>query len=241
MREVRLGEAFVALADTLVSGYDVVDLLHSLTDHCVDLLDAAAAGLVLRDAHGGLDVLASTGERSELLELVQLRAGEGPCGEAYLTGRTVAVHDTAEHDRWPGFCADAVAQGFRSVHALPMRLRDQTLGALSLFRARPGALPVADQGVAQALADIATIGILHERALRQNEIVAGQLRGALDSRVVIEQAKGVLAEQGGLDMDQAFTVLRHHARAHHLKLRDVADAVVNGTADHLSLSRAATG
>ena len=235
-REGRLSEAFIALADTLVTGYDVVDLLHTLADGCVDLLDAAAAGLVLRDAHGGLDVLASTSEQSELLELLQLRAGEGPCVEAYAAGIPVDVEDTAVDGRWPAFRAAAVEQGFRSVHAVPMRLREQTIGALNLFRTEPGLLPAADQGAAQALADVATIGILHERALRHSELVNDQLQGALNSRVLIEQAKGVLAEQGSLDMDQAFTALRRHARTHNRPLRDVAAAVIAGTLDHRALA-----
>ena len=237
-REVRLSEAFIAMADTLVTGYDVVDLLHSLTERCVDLLDAVAAGLVLRDDRGGLDVLASTSEQSELLELLQLRAGEGPCVEAYLTGTPVSVEDTGSDDRWPAFGAAALTQGFRSVHAVPMRLRDRTLGAGALFRSAPGALPEPDRRVAQALADVATIGLLHERTLRHTEVVNDQLQGALHSRILIEQAKGVLAEQGHLDMNQAFDVLRSYARNARRSLREVAAEVVAGTLTHQVLAAA---
>lgn len=237
-RESRLTDAFVALADSLVTGYDVVDLLHSLIDHCLNLVDASAAGLVLRDPSGTLEVLASSSEDTELLELLQLREGEGPCVECYQSGRIVTIDDLlSEPTRWPRFEATARAQGFRSVHAVPMRLRAETIGAMNLFSTSAGPLPDADARLVQALTDVATIAILQERALRQSGVVREQLQGALDSRVIIEQAKGVLAHLGNLDMDTAFTLMRSYARRRNERLSDVAAAVVNANLGPVILSR----
>jgi len=226
-REQDLAEAFVDLADTLVSDYGVADLLYRLVEHTVRLLDAAEAGLLLSDQRGSLHVMASTSEKTKLLELFQLQADEGPCLDCYHSGVAVAVDDLAgEADRWPTFAPVALAEGYRAVHAFPMRLREMTIGALNLFSTTAGALPDADRHVAQALADVATIGLLQERAIHHNDELVTQLEGALASRVVIEQAKGVVAEQGGLDMDAAFRILRTHARNANRRLVDVAHDVV---------------
>ncbi len=223
-----LAAAFVDLADTLVTDYDVADVLHRLVEHSVRLLDVAEAGLLLTDQRGGLHVMASTNERTKLLELFQLQADEGPCLECYRSGAAVAVRDlAAEAERWPTFVPVALEQGFLAVHAFPMRLRETTIGALNLFSTGAGELAADDQHVAQALADIATIGLLQERAIRHNDALVSQLEGALTSRVVIEQAKGVLAEQAGLDMDGAFRVLRAHARDTNRRLAEVARDVVD--------------
>lgn len=230
-RQSRVSAAFVTLADSLVTGYDVVDLLRSLVDYCVDLLDAAAAGLVLHDAKGAMEVLAATSEGGRLLELLQLETGQGPCMECYATGAVVSVPDVASEARWPEFSAKCLEEGYRSVHAVPMRLRDQVIGALNLFRTEPGALPEDDARLAQALTDVATIAIMQERALRHSTLLAEQLQGALNSRILIEQAKGVLAQQRRLDMDEAFTVLRGYARRESRALREVAAAVVSGRLD----------
>jgi GAF domain-containing protein len=228
-RESRLADAFVDLADSLVSGYDVVDLLHSLIDHCLDLFDGFAAGLMLRDPSGALEVMASSSERTELLELFQLRQEAGPCIECYQSGRVVQVEDLAvDAGRWPQFREQAQAEGFRSVHAVPMRLRTQTIGAMNLFSPRPGLLSESDLRVVQALTDVATIAILQERALRQSQVVSEQLQRALNSRVIIEQAKGVLSHQAGLDMHTAFTLMRSYARRRNEHLSDVATAVTIG-------------
>ena len=238
-REGRLADAFVGLADSLVSGYDVVDLLHSLIDHCLDLFDGFAAGLVLRDPSGALEVMASSTERTELLELFQLRQGDGPCIECYRRGRVVQVEDlAAESIPWPRFAVQAQAEGFRSVHAVPMRLRTQTIGAMNLFSPRPGLLSEMDLRIVQALTDVATIAILQERALRQSHVVSEQLQGALNSRVIIEQAKGVLSHQGGVDMDTAFTLMRSYARRRNEHLSDVARAVAAGRLDAAMLGSA---
>jgi len=236
-RETRLVEALVALADTLVAGYDLVELMHYLVDVSVELLDAAAAGLVLADADGQLDVLASTSERTELLEVLQIRTGRGPCFDCYTTGQPQTIPDVAaQAERWPQFAPLALQQGFRSVHAVPMRHRDRTIGALNLFRTQPGELAEPDRRAAQALADVATIGILQQRTVRETAELNEQLKDALSSRVVIEQAKGILAQYGRLDMNQAFTALRGHARRHQLPLTDLARALVDrnrGPADIL--------
>jgi GAF domain-containing protein len=231
-RERQVTRTFVALADTLVDDFDVADLLHTLVRRCVDLLDVAAAGLTLVDERGSLQVLASSTEQARLLELFQLNSDEGPCVECF-TGRTpVLVADVAaQAGRWPRFAAEASRQGFASVHALPMRLRKQTIGALNLFGARPGELPADDVDLAQGLADTATIGILQERAIRYGETMSEQLQTALNSRVTIEQAKGVLAVTGGLSMDDAFVALRGYARSNSLRLSDVARALAERALD----------
>lgn len=227
-RERRLTSAFVTLADTLVAGYDVVDLLQTLVDTCAELLDASAAGIMLADGNGELAVVASTSERSMLVETMQLSYGTGPCVECFTTGVSVTVSDVAElGDKWPGFKEAALEQGFRSVHGVPLRLRGNVIGTLNLFRSRPGTLSIEDMAVAQGLADVATIGILQERAIREADIAKNQLQHALDSRVLIEQAKGVIAYMRDLDMDAAFRTLRDYARSNNLNLRDVAERVVN--------------
>jgi len=227
-RERRLTAAFVTLADTLVAGYDVVDLLQTLVDTCADLLDASAAGLMLADPAGELAVVASTSEKSRLVETMQLSSGFGPCVQCFSTGAPVTVSDVAElGDEWPGFREAALEQGFRSVHGVPLRLRGNVIGTLNLFRTTTGALSDEDLSVAQGLADVATIGILQERAIREADIAKNQLQHALDSRVLIEQAKGVIAYMRDVDMDEAFQTLRSYSRNNGLNLRDVAELVVN--------------
>ncbi|WP_394619978.1 GAF domain-containing protein [Lentzea sp. JNUCC 0626] len=228
-RESRLLRAFVELADTLVDDYDVVDLLHRLVDHCVQLLDATAAGLMLSDQHGGLRVVAYSSAQTRMLELFQLQASEGPCLDCVSTGEPVLVGDlSAQTRRWPRFAPLAVKEGFASVHAVPMRLRRETIGTLNLFRRETGLLSDEDLLVVRALADTATIGILQERAIRRGEVVTEQLQTALNSRVVIEQAKGVLAFAGNLEMEQAFHALRSYARKRGRRLAEVARELVDG-------------
>ena len=228
-RESKVIQAFVGLADTLVDDYDVTDLLHELVGHYVELLGSDAVGMLLADQRGGLQVIASSTERTRLLELFQLQNNEGPCLDCFQTGEPVLVPDLlTEADRWPHFVFVALEEGFRSVHALPLRLRNETIGAINLFSFTSGSLTVEDLRLGRALADVATIGILQERAIRRTETLTEQLQGALNSRVIIEQAKGVLAERGSLDMDTAFALLRHYARDHNLHLREVARSVVEG-------------
>jgi GAF domain-containing protein len=232
-REKQLARAFVELADTMVADYDVADLLHRLVTECVDLLDVAAAGLLLADAHGRLQVLASSTERARLLELFQLQNDDGPCLEAYRTAEAVLVEDLrSATQRWPTFAVEAVRDGFVSMSAVPLRLRDETIGALNLFGSRPGKLTPDDLELARGLADIATIGILHERAIRRGEVLTEQLQTALNTRVIIEQAKGALAQAGGsLDMDDAFKILRKYARDTNTRLGDAATMIANGDVD----------
>jgi transcriptional regulator with GAF, ATPase, and Fis domain len=228
-REDQLVNTFVAMADSLVADYDVVDLLQKLVDDCITLFDASAAGILLVASGGELEVVVSTNERSEFLGLMQAKTGEGPCVEAVETRKTTSLDDLRRPDqRWPAFSAAARDAGFAAVHAIPMRLRDSTIGSLNLFRDQAGELNGRDAVAAQALADVATISILQERAHRQSDVAREQLQRALDSRIVIEQAKGVLAHTKNLDMDQAFTLIREHARSHQTRLRDTAKAIVEG-------------
>jgi GAF domain-containing protein len=227
-RERLVSRAFVALADTLVDDYDIIDLLDHLVAYSVELLAADAAGILLADTHSELHAVASSSEDAETMELLQLQAEEGPCLDCYHNATPISVpnlNHTA--DRWPRFAAAAAAQqaSFASVHAIPLRLRGQAIGALNLLHHTPASLPPDDLALGQALADIATIGILQERAIRRGEIINEQLQTALTSRVIIEQAKGVLAQHLGLTMDQAFNQLRNYVRAHNLRLADVAHLI----------------
>ena len=229
-REALLARTLVELADTLVDDFDVVELLTRLADRCVDVLDVDAAGLMLVAADGDLRVMASSSETMRLLELFELQSHEGPCLDCYRTGQPVVNQDLATvNGRWPRFAAQALEAGFHSVHALPLRLRGTIIGALNLFHIEPGEMRPADVDAAQALADIATIAILQHRAVLETQHVNEQLHHALNSRVVIEQAKGMVAEREDLNMEQAFNLLRHHARNHNLRLADVASDVINGT------------
>jgi len=229
MDEERLVDTFVELADTLIDDFDVIDFLHLLVDRCVELLDVDAAGLLLADQHGQLQVIASSNEQVRLLELFQVQNDQGPCLEAFVTGVSVSHVDlTTAGARWPYFASTAVEAGFRAVDALPMRLRSEVIGALNLFRVQVGALDRAALRTAQALVDVATIGLLQERLIHRQEILTQQLQAALNSRVVIEQAKGLIAERLGIDLDGAFAALRGYARGHNLKLSDVARTVIAG-------------
>jgi GAF domain-containing protein len=228
-----LSDTFVDLADTLVADFDVIDFLHMLTDRSVALLSASAAGVMLADPRGELRVAASSNEAAGVLELFELQNDQGPCLDCFRTGRPVTAADlTGPAQQWPRFAAAAIEAGFRRVEALPMRLRDQVVGAMNLFRAEPGPFDPADLRIGQALADVATIGLLHERNVRRTETVAEQLQRALNSRVIIEQAKGKLAERLSMEMDQAFDLLRDYARNSNQRLTDVAANFVNSaTAD----------
>jgi hypothetical protein len=237
MGDERLVETFVVLADTLIDDFDVIDFLHLLVDGCVELLDVDAAGLLLADQHGQLQLIASSNEQVRLLELFQLQNDEGPCLDAFATGARVSHADlTTAGDRWPRFAEVTTGAGFAAVDAMPMRLRSDVIGALNLFRTSPGVLSDTALRTAQALVAVATIGLLQERSIRNQEILTQQLQTALNSRVVIEQAKGLVAERLGVDMEGAFATLRGYARRHNLKLSDVARAVIAGrTGTHILL------
>jgi GAF domain-containing protein len=236
-RETRLNAAFVKLADTLIDDYDIVDLLHTLVEECTAIFDIKAGGLMLADSEGQLQLIASTSEQADLVEIMQLNAGRGPCVECFETGHPVAIADIANSgEKWPDFREEALKQGFRSIYATPLRLRGQTIGTLNLLSATVGELNERDALAAQALSDVATIGILQERLIKERGIVADQLQRALDSRVLIEQAKGVLSESVSISVDDAFGAMRAYARSHNLRLHDVAEGIVGRT---LNITRSA--
>jgi GAF domain-containing protein len=228
--EALLARTLVDLADTLVTTFDVVELLTRLADRCVDVLDVGAAGLMLAGPDGELRVMASSSEAVHLLELFELQSHEGPCLDCYVTGHPVVSQDLSIEDgRWPRFAPEARAVGFRSVHARPMRLRGAVIGALNMFHVESGEMRPADVEAAQAFADVATIAILQHRAALEAQTLNAHLHHALNSRIVIEQAKGMISAREGVDMEGAFAVLRNHARNHNLLLADVASAVIDGS------------
>ncbi len=230
MRTEELVGAFVDLADTLVDDFDVVELLQVLTNRCVDLLGAAAAGLLLADEKGVLHLAVSSSEQVRVLELWQLQSAEGPCLDCYHGGEAVSVADlSAATPRWPRFAPAAAAAGYRSVHAVPMRVRGDVVGAMNLFGgAAPNDVLRDDLPVAQALTDVATIALMQGELVRRRERLAEQLQTALDSRVVIEQAKGLVVGRLHVEMDEAFGLLRWFARRTNRRLALVADDVVAG-------------
>jgi hypothetical protein len=229
-REQRLVETFVDLADTLVEDFDVIDFLHTLAGRCVRLLDVEAAGVMLIDPRGRLHAAAASAESARLLELLELQTDAGPCVECCRTGIAVIDADlSAEPGRWPRWGEAARAAGFAAVHALPLRRRESLIGALNLFCGKAGALSDDQARTGQAMADVATMGILAQRTIHQSGLLAAQLEHALSSRVVIEQAKGVLAERRHITVDTAFTVLRDYARRNNRRLSDVARDVVGGS------------
>jgi transcriptional regulator with GAF, ATPase, and Fis domain len=232
MRPQQLATIFVEIADTLVDDFDVIEFLQLLADRSVSVVDVSAAGLLITDQRGALRVVAASTEETKLLELFQLQADEGPCLDCFNTGRPVAVADlsAAYEQRWPRFAAEALRTGFSSVHALPMRLRDEVIGALNLFHTEPVVLTQESLALAQALADVATIGLLQERVIRRGEVLAEQLQTALNSRILIEQAKGVIAERNAATVTEAFTLLRRSARERNRRLSDLASDIVDGSA-----------
>lgn len=230
LREAELARTFVEVADTLVADFDIVDLLTLVADRCVEILGASATGLMVAGSDGELRVVASSSENMRVLELFELQTEEGPCPECYRTGEAVVDHPlSVTNPRWPKFGPRAREAGFRSVYAFPMRLRSNVIGAVNLFCAGTTGLSAADVTAAQAFADIATIAILQHRAVTDAQTINNQLTTALNSRVVIEQAKGIVAEHAGVPMDQAFALLRSHARNRNLRLDDVARSVIDGT------------
>jgi GAF domain-containing protein len=231
LREAELARTFIEVADTLVDDFDVIDLLTLVADRCVEVLGVDAAGLmVAAEDDGELRVVASSSETMRVLELFELQAEEGPCPECYRTGLAVVDHPLlADDDRWPMFSPRAIEAGFQTVYAFPMRLRNKVIGAVNLFCAGPGGLSAVDVSAAQAFADIATIAILQQRAVADAQTINAQLTTALNSRVVVEQAKGIVAERSAVPMERAFALLRSHARNRNLRLDDVARNIIDGT------------
>lgn len=231
-REVQLGHLFVRLADNLVQDFDIVDLLHDLVTRSVELVDAAAAGLMLTDPQGRLRVMAASSEQARLLELLELQNEQGPGLECFRSGQIVSESSPAEQaTRWPTIAPALRALDFEGVHAVPLRLRDEALGVLNIFGLHDAAMSAADLEILQALADVATISLLQHRALEARERLVGQLQTALNSRIVIEQAKGVIAQYASLNMDEAFGRLRSYARETRRSLSDVASALASGRLD----------
>lgn len=228
-REHLLAETFVELADTLVDDFDVIDFLHTLASRTVELLDVSAAGIMMADQRGGLRVMASSAEAARLLELYELQNDEGPCLDCFRTGESVSATDLPEmRARWPLFTGRLEELGFRSAQAIPMRLRRETIGALNIFGSTPVGLTPDGMRLGQALADVATVGLVQERAISARELLAEQLQTALNSRIVLEQAKGILAERARVDMDESFRVIRDYARRRGLLLIKVAEGIIAG-------------
>ena len=229
VREEWLAETLVELADTLVDEFDLVDFLSMLARRCVELFGAVEAGLMLADQDGNLRYMASSTERSKILEIFELQNEEGPCLDCFQTGEQVVNQVLGgPSDRWPKFSAEAKAVGFISAHALPLRAGGRTIGAINLFHAEQAELDPADVLIGQAMADIATIGILQERTISEATVLADQLQRALNSRIALEQAKGRLGERVGIDLDGAFSLLRGYSRRHNRRLTDVANAFLSG-------------
>ncbi|HEY2224312.1 GAF and ANTAR domain-containing protein [Actinomycetospora sp.] len=234
-RELQIIDTFLSVTDTLVREFDALDMLTMLAERSVELLGVTAAGVILTDGNGdGLSVAAASSERARLLELFAVAIDAGPCVDCLHSGEAVVSEDLRSETarlRWPRFAAGAEEAEFQAAHALPMRHRNQVIGVLTLLATEPHTLDEPDVRLGQALADAATIGLLHERAVRQAETVAEQLQGALTSRVIIEQAKGMIANQADTSPDEAFSVLRAHARSHGLRLTELARSVVEGSVD----------
>ncbi|WP_405734130.1 GAF and ANTAR domain-containing protein [Streptomyces sp. NBC_00028] len=233
-REQRLAEIFVEVADSLVEDFDVIDLLHRLSTRCVELLDVSAAGILLADAHGELQIIAASDEHTRLLELFALQHDQGPCVECYRSGAQRTNIDLTRPETivgWPNFTARARETGYVTTHAIPLRLRSRVVGALNLFQTTPHRLGADDIALAQALADVATIAILQQRTLEQSHVENSQLETALTSRILIEQVKGVLAERWSTSVDHAFQVFRSYARARRLRLTDLATRIISGDFD----------
>lgn len=228
----RLAKVFVEVADALVDEFDLIDFLHMLTDRTANLVGASTVGLLLADQHGQLQFMAASDENTKLLELFQVQNREGPCLDAYHTARPVINADLHRaEDRWPRFAPRAAAAGFRAVHAFPLRLRQELIGALNVFGTEVGGgFDAGDVQIIQALADVAAIGLLQQRAISRGEVLTEQLQGALNSRIVIEQAKGAIAQARGISVDEAFTIIRGHARRTNQRLGDVAHTIVTDPA-----------
>ncbi len=231
-REASIIDAFVHLADTLVDDYDVIEFLHVLTRSCIDLVAVDEAAVMLVTPAGTMQAVASSSERSRLLELFELQNHDGPCLDAFRSGNVITSADLSmERTRWPSFAARAIGDGFQAVHSVPLKLRAEVIGALNLMRAAPGELALSDARLVQSLSDIATIGVLQERSASRTASTASGLQTALTSRIQIEQAKGIVSERGSVSVDAAFDLLRSFARGHSMRLTEVAAAVIDRTLD----------
>ena len=236
-REAVLARAFVRLADTLASDFDIVEFLHRLSEDSVEILRAEAAGVMLADPRGGLRLIASSDERMRLLELFELQDAQGPCLDAFSSGRAIQASAADSRARWPAFAPRASSEGFQVMCAVPLRVRTDVIGALNLFRGSDEPFTRTEIEIAQAMGEMAAIGLIQERALRERNLLTEQLQAALNSRVVIEQAKGMLAEYLAMTVDNAFKLLRSYARHHNRKLSEVASGVVDRKIPSAALGR----
>jgi transcriptional regulator with GAF, ATPase, and Fis domain len=236
-RERLLARVFVRLADTLADEFDLVEFLHGLSVDSVEIIGAEAASVMLADTRGGLRLVASSEERMRILELFEIQSAQGPCLDAFGTGQAVQASGAESRSRWPVFAPRASEAGFRVMCAVPMRARTDTIGALNLFRGRDEPFSDAELEIARAMAQVATIALIQERAIRERSLLAGQLQTALRSRVVIEQAKGMLAEHLSTTVDESFQLLNKYARDHNRRLTDVARDIVDRKLSHDALAR----
>ncbi|MFK4065445.1 ANTAR domain-containing protein [Streptomyces sp. NPDC029674] len=239
-REEQLLAAMVEAVDTLVDDFDLIDFLHQLCDRCNDLLDVSAVGVMLADPSGSLQLIAASDEHTRLLELFSIQSDQGPCVECSRSGTAqlnIALTSPVQTADFPRFAERARHAGFVTTHALPMRLRQQVVGALNLFDVRDQKLSERDARVAQALADVATIAILQHRTIVHGNVERSQLRAALSSRIVIEQAKGILAERWGTTLDESFDALRRHARSHQQSLTELCRQLIDGSLDTSAIRR----
>ena len=233
-REQRMLDTFVELADTLANDFEVNEFLRMLIERCTELLQVSTAGVMLETPDGHLRLAAALTPEMEALEQAEVDNHDGPCHEAYRTGAAVVADDLQRSDvadRWPTVIARMHTLGLRAVYAFPLRLRDDRIGALNLYRRRPGRFDDDDIRLAQAFADVAAIGIMQERKVTSAERRAEQLQHALDSRVLIEQAKGIISGERAISIDEAFEAIRRHARSNHLRIQDVARSVIDLGAD----------
>jgi len=227
-----LALAVVEFADALVSDLDIVDPLHVLTSRCVELLGVHAAVLMLPDERGQLRVMAGSSGQAHLLALFELKTGEGPSLGCYRAGRPVSDTNLDRPDpRWPRFSDRARRDGFASMHALPLRQHEDIIGVLGLLSTAAGPISDGDARIMQALARLATVTVLRQRTIQHLQVIVEQLQSALSSRVLVEQAKGVVAERFKIDMSMAFETLRNHARRTNLRLSDLAQCVVDGAVE----------
>jgi GAF domain-containing protein len=228
-RQALTATTFVEIVDTLVDDFDVIEVLTVLTSRSVELLQASAAGILLADTDGQLRVIGASTEEVGLLELFQIQNDQGPCLDCFHTGRVVSNDDMSSASNWPQFAAESLRSGFPAVCAVPLRLKDLILGCLNLFMSEPVGLSDSEIALAQALADVASIAIVQDMATREAAIREGHLQHALNSRIVIEQAKGMIAERAHVDMDDAFARMRAYARNNNRGLTDIAEGLVAGT------------
>ena len=235
----RLAETFVQVADTLVDDFDLIDFLTVVTERAAELAGSSASGLLLSDENGHLQFMAASTESARIVELFQVQREEGPCQDCFREGTAIQEAELAKATgRWPHFAPRAIRAGFAAVHAFPLRHQQTIIGALNLFDIESRAFSDTDAHLLQALADVATIGILQERAIRRSELLTEQLHRALNSRITIEQAKGALSQLHGVTPDAAFEMLRAYSRRNHYRLTDVADALLHDWASHPDLTHA---